>query len=42
LYLRFSAASFRREDIYVHQILFSKNKIDTLPLTREHLNTPGI
>ncbi len=42
LYLRFSAASFRREDIYVHQILFSKNKIDTLPLTREHLITPSI
>ncbi len=36
LYLNFSAASFRCEDIYVHQILFCNGK-PHLPLTREHL-----
>jgi len=37
LYLRFSAASFRCEDVYVHQVLFSNGKPQSLPLTREHL-----
>ena len=40
LYLRFSAASFRFEDVYVHQILFSNGK-PKLPLTREHLYPPA-
>ena len=37
LYLRFCAASFRCEDVYVHQILFSNGKPSALPLTRDHL-----
>lgn len=39
LYLQFSAASFRAEDVYVHQILFSRGKPKGLPLTREHLDS---
>ena len=35
LYLQFSAASFREEDIYVHQIVFSNGKAPAYPLTRE-------
>ena len=35
LYLNFSAASFREEDIYVHQILFCNGKAKDYPLTRE-------
>ncbi len=35
LYLQFSAASFRYEDIYVHQILFCNGKAADYPLTRE-------
>lgn len=42
LYLRFSAASFRREDVYVHQVLFSNGKPRSLPLTREHLYAAGV
>ena len=41
LYLNFSAASFRCEDTYVHQILFSNGKPE-LPLTREHLYPPAL
>lgn len=35
LYLRFSAASFRYEDIYVHQISFCNGKAKDYPLARE-------
>lgn len=35
LYLEFSAASFRLEDIYLHQIVFSNGKAKDYPLTRE-------
>lgn len=35
LYLGFSAASFREEDIYVHQILFCNGKAHDYPITRE-------
>lgn len=35
LYLQFSAASFRHQDIYVHQILFCNGKAKDHPLTRE-------
>lgn len=37
LYLQFSAAAFRNEDIYVHQIIFSNGKAKDYPLTREWL-----
>ena len=37
LYLQLSAASFRNEDIYVHQIIFSNGKAKGYPLTREWL-----
>jgi len=35
LYLQFSAASFRLEDVYLHQIIFSNGKANDYPLTRE-------
>jgi len=35
LYLGFSAASFREEDIYVHQILFCNGKARDYPLSRQ-------
>lgn len=41
LYLQFSAASFRCEDTYVHQILFSNGRPCDLPLTRDHLYPPS-
>jgi cyclopropane-fatty-acyl-phospholipid synthase len=37
LYLRSCAAAFRRGDLFVHQILFSKGKPHDLPLTRDDL-----
>ena len=37
LYLQFSAASFREEDIYLHQIVFTHGKPATYPLTRDFL-----
>jgi len=41
LYLQFSAASFRHEDIYLHQIIFSNGKARDYPLTREWLYQDG-
>ena len=35
LYLQFSAASLRVEDVYVHQIVFSNGRPDVLPLARD-------
>ncbi len=40
LYLQFAAASFREEDIYVHQIIFSNGKATDYPLTREWMYSP--
>lgn len=37
LYLQFCAASFRCEDTYLHQMLFSNGRPPSFPLTREHL-----
>ena len=42
LYLNFSAASFREEDIYVHQILFCNGKAKDYPLTREWIYEPDV
>jgi cyclopropane-fatty-acyl-phospholipid synthase len=37
LYLRFSAASLRCQDIYVHQILFSNGRPPEVPMSREYM-----
>jgi cyclopropane-fatty-acyl-phospholipid synthase len=42
LYLRYCAASFRVEDVFVHQVLVSNGRPRELPLTREHLCGEGV